>query len=77
LKHHQQLNSEIVSERQGLRNMIADAARVARDLGNALDGQEMSLMAKVDRTKALADNVAELSVERLTVLFCFDDSFSK
>jgi len=68
LKHHRQLNSEISTERQSLRDMIADAARVAREIGSTLEGQQAILMQKVDNARKLADDTAELSAERLAEL---------
>uniref|UniRef100_A0A915N437 GAR domain-containing protein n=1 Tax=Meloidogyne javanica TaxID=6303 RepID=A0A915N437_MELJA len=70
LKQQRQLNDEISSERNGLRDMIAEASKVARDLNLTLGGQEgqEALLTKVERTKKMAEETAELGSERTAEL---------
>nr|CAD2190324.1 unnamed protein product [Meloidogyne enterolobii] len=70
LKQQRQLNDEISSERNGLRDMIAEASKVARDLNLTLGGQEgqEALLTKVERTKKMSEETAELGSERTAEL---------
>ncbi|CAK5013178.1 unnamed protein product [Meloidogyne enterolobii] len=70
LKQQRQLNDEISSERNGLRDMITEASKVARDLNLTLGGQEgqEALLTKVERTKKMAEETAELGSERTAEL---------
>jgi hypothetical protein len=72
LRQQRQLNEEIAAERNGLREIVADAGKVARELSSTLggsgqEGQE-ALLTKVDKAKKLAEDTAELGQERTAEL---------
>lgn len=70
LRHQRALNHEIAAEKNGLREMVAEATKVARELSSTLGGQEgqEAMMAKVELAKRLADETAELGAERVAEL---------
>ena len=70
LRHQRQLNDDIAAERNGLRDMIAEATKVARELSSTLGGQQgqEALLAKVERARKLAEDTAELGAERTAEL---------
>lgn len=68
LKQQRLLNEEISSERVGLRNIIVDASKIARDLNSSLSTQDNGLINKVDKTKKLAEKTAELGLNRTAEL---------
>lgn len=67
LRQQHALNQEVVAERNGLRELVGEATKVARELSGTLGGQE-AVLAKVDRAKRLADETAELGAERVAEL---------
>ncbi|KAI3410026.1 hypothetical protein GPALN_006390 [Globodera pallida] len=70
LRQQHALNQEIVTEKSGLRDMVVEATKVARELSSTLGGQEgqEAMMAKVERAKRLADETVELGTERVAEL---------
>ncbi|KAL3114470.1 hypothetical protein niasHT_019974 [Heterodera trifolii] len=70
LRQQHALNQEIVAEKNGLRDMVVEATKVARELSSTLGGQEGqdAMMAKVERAKRLADETMELGTERVAEL---------
>lgn len=48
LKQQRALNEEIANERAGLRNVVVDATRIARDLNSTLMNQDGGLVNKIE-----------------------------
>lgn len=68
LKQQRILNEEITNERAGLRNIIVDASKIARDLNSFLVTQDNGLINKVEKTKKLAEETSELGLDRIAKL---------
>ena len=62
------MNKDIAEQKVSLRNIIAQATKVARELRSTLGGEEVVLATKMETARKLADSTAELGHERLAEL---------
>ncbi|KAL3102407.1 hypothetical protein niasHS_000252 [Heterodera schachtii] len=67
LRQQNALNQEIVAKNNGLRDIVVEATKVVHELSSTLGGQD-AMMAKVERSKRLADETMELGTERVAKL---------
>jgi dystonin len=68
LKNQSLMNKDIVEQKANLRNIIAQATKVARELRSTLGGEEVALATKMETARKLADSTAELGQERMAEL---------
>ncbi|GMR52445.1 hypothetical protein PMAYCL1PPCAC_22640, partial [Pristionchus mayeri] len=66
LKNQRALNEDVATQRSRLRDTIAEAKKIARQVGVEGGGglHDQALLAKAEAAKALADEVAEISEKR-------------